>query len=346
MNEITPELHSTILSCTKERDAEFLCYSGPIEDTEVNKFIAFALNQRKDNQRNISLMLTTYGGEANPAYRLARFLQSWYEHIRLYIVGPCKSAGTLVTLCADELVFGPFGEIGPLDIQIAKKDDLFMAMGSGLDTFQALTIIRNYAQQTFLQYMYGIVENSGGAISTTTAADLAAKLVAGLFQPLMSQLDPQRMGEVQRLIDIAKRYGERLNRKNLKDDTLKRLVEDYPAHTFVIDYSEACQLFKSVEKISRQETSMVLALQQAGACILQPSRGIKLFDVSTLLPEGSENGNETGKRIAQDTREDDPGQQRAGRSAPRRKRGGTKTTRNPRPTNPRPTNGTDGSPKM
>lgn len=296
-------LSAAVARCTTERNAEMLSYSGPIHAAEVNRFISFALQRTR--RQNISLILTTYGGDADAAYRLARFLQSFYQHVRLYIVGPCKSAGTLVTLCADELVFGPFGELGPLDMQIAKKDDL-MSMVSGLDTFQALSIIRNYAFDAFEEYMYNIVENSAGAISTQTAGEFSAALVTGLFQPLMSQLDPQRMGEVQRLINIAKAYGERLNRKNLQPDALRRLVEEYPSHTFIIDYPEATSLFKHVEQISAEEMAVVWALQQAGACLTHPSRTILINDVSALLSEGGlESENEATQRSAPNSGEDD-----------------------------------------
>lgn len=316
---------TAVKKCTTDRDAEMLSYSGPIYAAQVNHFISFALKRAR--RQNISLLLTTYGGDADAAYRLARFLQSFYQHVRLYIVGPCKSAGTLVTLCADELVFGPFGELGPLDMQVAKKDDL-MAMASGLDTFQAVSIIRNYAFDAFQDFMYAIIGDSNGTISTHTAGELATQLVTGLFQPLMEQLDPQRMGEVQRLIDIAKAYGERLNRKNLNDDTLKKLVQDYPSHTFIIDYQEAVSLFKKVEKMSAEEFAVVFALQELGACVLNPSHDIKLFDVATLLPEGEENDDEATGGSTQDTREDDQGKPDApdlaagkdGGSGPARKR--------------------------
>lgn len=298
MSSLKPEaLRSAIRNCTTGRDTDMFSYSGPIYPDEVNRFITFALERVR--RKNVGLILTTYGGDADAAYRLARYLQGFYDHVRLYVIGPCKSAGTLVTLCADEMVFGPFGELGPLDMQVAKKDDL-VSMVSGLDTFQALSIIRSYAFEAFEGYMYKIVEDSGGAISTQTAGEFAAQLVAGLFQPLSAQLDPQRMGEVQRLVDIAKAYGERLSRKNLKDGALRKLIEGYPSHTFIIDFLEASTLFKKVEKISADEMAVIWALQRAGACVTHPSRTIVLNDVATLFPEGQESEHEASRRSPED----------------------------------------------
>src|SRR5215208_5835495 len=47
------------------------------------------------------LILTTYGGDAHAAFKIARTLRHFYGHYKVYIFGPCKSAGTLVVLGAD-----------------------------------------------------------------------------------------------------------------------------------------------------------------------------------------------------------------------------------------------------
>jgi hypothetical protein len=85
--------------------------------------------------------------------------------------------------------------------------------------------------------------------TTKTAAEVASKLAVGLYQPIMEQLDPMRIGEMDRAVSIVSAYGERLVRKgkNAKGDALSRLVAGYPSHTFVIDRAEAKDLFKSIQ---------------------------------------------------------------------------------------------------
>lgn len=80
--------------------------------------------------------------------------------------------------------------------------------------------------------------------------------------PLYSQIDPNRIGEMQRAIKIAQEYGVRLAKvgKNLKDGALDKLVVDYPSHSFVIDRKEARELFTSVEPMTTTEAQMVDAL--------------------------------------------------------------------------------------
>ncbi len=69
--------------------------------------------------------------DADVAYRIARCLQHRYERITAVISGQCKSAGTLLAIGAHELAFSDHGELGPLDVQLRKADDMWAAT-SGL----------------------------------------------------------------------------------------------------------------------------------------------------------------------------------------------------------------------
>lgn len=59
-------------------------------------------------------------GDPNAGYRIGRALQHNYDDVTLLVVGPCKSAGTLIAIAANKLVIGDMGELGPLDIQLKK----------------------------------------------------------------------------------------------------------------------------------------------------------------------------------------------------------------------------------
>jgi hypothetical protein len=158
--------------------------------------------------------------------------------------------------------------------------------------------------------MLEILESSGGTISTKMACDVACQLATGLFQPLTAQLDPQRMGEMERMMTIAKAYGERLGKENLKDGALQKLIEEYPSHSFIIDYVEAKGLFKKVSKVVTYELSVVFNLSQQlerGTCVFVPTDDIIVFDVSSLSTEEGEGGeNEAAETSAPDFGPDDP----------------------------------------
>lgn len=154
----------------------------------------------------------------------------------------CKSAGTLITICADELVIGDRGELGPLDVQVMKSSEL-MERSSGLDIIQALQATLDHARQAFTQSLMDV--RSGGRLSTKLAGEFAAKIAVGVAAPLYAQIDPNRLGEMQRAMRIALEYGQRLDRytQNLQPGALGRLIADYPSHSFVIDRKEATELY-------------------------------------------------------------------------------------------------------
>jgi hypothetical protein len=206
-----------------------------------------------------TLFLTTRGGDPHGGYRFARCLRHHYDHVRLVIPSLCKSAGTLVAIAADELAIGDLGELGPLDIQVHKGSEM-MERSSGLDIVQAMQSIRQHTQDA---YRKALIEFRGGArLSTQLAGEFAASIAVGIAAPLYAQIDPIRLGEMQRAMKIARDYGERLDRhtSSLRPRALDRLVADYPSHSFVIDRKEAGEIFKSVESPTQAEKELYSAM--------------------------------------------------------------------------------------
>jgi len=53
-------------------------------------------------------------------------------------------------------------------------------------------------------------------------------VTGSLFDPIYAQIEPGRLGEIDRAVRISVEYGERIA-QNLKPDSLERLVVDYPS---------------------------------------------------------------------------------------------------------------------
>ena len=292
-----------MLKILEQEDRDLLVYSGAISKPNLDRFISILVEAKTRNRQKISLVLSTYGGDAHCAYRLARLIQDLYEFdggFRLVVLGPCKSAGTLIAVGAAELAMSPFGELGPLDVQIAKDDEIAVR-ASGLDTLGALAMLQAEAFKAFEHYMVAIVNRSGNTVSTKTAFDVSGTLVAGLFQPIAAKIDPHRMSEVDRMMKIAKEYGERLGGANLKDDSgesLERLISGYPTHEFIIDDREAREIFKTVRSPSESENAVVELLPDR---ILYPTGKTDVFDVTRILESIVKAGeNETTSETPQD----------------------------------------------
>ena len=281
---VDPNRAKKLLNALEKDDRDLLVYSGAISRPNLDRFISTLIDAKSRSRQKISLVLSTYGGDAHCAYRLARLIQDLYVKggFRLVVLEPCKSAGTLVAVGADELAMSPFGELGPLDVQLAKDDEIAVR-ASGLDTLGALAMLRSEAFKAFEHYMVAIVNRSGNTVSTKTAFDVSGALVAGLFQPIAAKIDPHRMSEVDRMMKIAKEYGERLGGANLRDDSeasLERLISGYPTHEFIIDTREASAIFKTVLAPSESEKAVVELLPEQ---VLYPTGSADVLDVTEIL---------------------------------------------------------------
>lgn len=212
--------------------------------------------QRKNKKGEVTFFLSTLGGDPDWAYRLVVTFRMFYSKINMVIPGLCKSAGTLIALGADTLRFHEFGELGPLDVQMKRKDNLIGA-NSGLDVFQSLQIINSAAKDCFTGFFLEFLLRCGGGISTELVAKTAKDIAIGIYSSIASKIDPLELGEKNRAMNIAKKYGEVLNllskQKNLKQGTLEKFITDYPSHTFAIDKSQADSLFNYVEKMTEDD---------------------------------------------------------------------------------------------
>lgn len=235
--------------------ADIFVYSGILKTPFDEKFRRVV----RDNHRrqNVLLFLTTPGGSADCAYRMARCLQQHYADgcISLHVDWICKSAGTLLAVGSDELVMADRGELGPLDVQLGKPDEV-AEWSSGLTPVQALAFLQAKSFDLFQDHFLKLRFGSSLQITTRTAAEIAANMTIGLFRPIYEQLDPLRLGETQRETMVAYEYGQRLERKNLKSDALDQLLTDYPSHRFVIDRREARQMFERVRPPSEAENEL------------------------------------------------------------------------------------------
>jgi len=195
----------------------------------------YEAHHRSQRGKHCVLVLTTPGGDADAAYIMARYLKRNYQKVTICVFGYCKSAGTLLALGGHELVIGERGELGPLDVQVSTKDEIFPST-SGLEIFASLEVLKAHAFESFERYLLRVLTRSAGQITTKTAAQVATELTVGLLAPMAAQIDPLRLGHEQRALEIAGRYAHLLG---VPPNVVARLTTEYPSHGFVIDLEEA-----------------------------------------------------------------------------------------------------------
>lgn len=232
---------------------------------EINRSLHADLSElikRKKNASKCVVILTTRGGDAHSGYRIGRCLRHNYpDYVKICVPSYCKSAGTLIAICGNEIAIGDLGELGPLDIQVRKPSE-FGEHSSGLDPLQALTVALEHARDAFRRTLLEM--RRGAKLSTKLAGEFASQIAVGVVAPLYAQIDPNRAGELQRAMEIAYAYGDRLDKytENLREGALKTLTVEYPSHGFVIDRKEAKQLFHRVSDLTTEEATFTQSIWQ------------------------------------------------------------------------------------
>lgn len=235
------------------RKADVLMYNGAIGRSESDIVIDRCASRKR--RKTVFLILTTSGGNPHAAFRIARCLQHHYERFIAFVPGYCKSAGTLLALGAHELVMSPHAELGPLDIQVSRADEVG-ERSSVLTPTDALRVLQSQAVGAAVSAFRDMRFNGG--LPTKMAVEVSSSLVGKLYSEIFAQIDPMRLGELERATRIAAEYGKRLitTGKNATEDAMLSLVSGYPSHAFVIDIAEARNLFKKVTEPSADEVRL------------------------------------------------------------------------------------------
>lgn len=254
-NDTLKEIDEIIRRVGKARDCDIIAYFGDIDRAGANKVLK--LVKARNCKKNVILMLATFGGDANGAYRIARAVQYKYKTAKrikekgdprfsLFVPTYCKSAGTILALGADEIIMAPEAELGPIDVQMRKQDEIGEST-SGLTPRQAIQNLRKQSEGLFQSFFRKLRFDSDLGFSTKMASEIASNLTIGLMNPIFGQIDPMRLAEVERMLEISVQYGRRLAVTNLRgEEALARLVDSYPSHGFVIDFEEAKEIFRTV----------------------------------------------------------------------------------------------------
>ena len=73
---------------------------------------------RKDSSDKLSFFIETPGGSGEAAEEIAKLIRTKYDYVEFIVVGECKSAGTILATCGDEIYLNDTGSLGPIDAQI------------------------------------------------------------------------------------------------------------------------------------------------------------------------------------------------------------------------------------
>jgi hypothetical protein len=192
----------------------------------------------------VALVIDSPGGYADVAYRIARTFCRHSDGFTAVIPRWAKSAATLLTLGAEDVIFGHDAEIGPLDVQVYDQER--EERGSALDEIQALEQLHQVALEQLNQNLTMM------RLITRRRYDVvmphASKLTSDMMAPLLDKIDTVHYAKQSRLLAVAEDYAVRLMTPRVPRqrarEIAERLVKRYPEHGFVIDRKEAGEILK------------------------------------------------------------------------------------------------------
>lgn len=245
-----------------QEKADIYLFNGYIQEDSFYEVVKAVSPDR--TAKNCILMITTYGGSAEAAFKITRWLQRSYQSLVVYPTSICASAGTLIAIGASKLIMSPVSQLGPLDVQLLKPNELGVRK-SGMVSKSTLSTLEKSAFQFWQYFTLEIKDRSFGNIAFETCAEIGATICSSVFAEIYKQIDPEVLGENERDLLVAFEYGRRLAKwsENITETEIERLVQGYVSHKFVIDYEEASELFERVVKPNVELSNLTIELGKA-----------------------------------------------------------------------------------
>jgi hypothetical protein len=206
-------------------------------------------NHEDPNHNNeIDFIINSGGGDADAAYKIITILKGRFKKVNVIVPLWAKSAATLISLGADEIIIDEMGEFGPLDPQIPKEkeDSPDFDFETSLIDESALQLIEEKAQVQFLNMFINIHEHKRIRIDRKEISRQIFHYISEFYTPLLSQIDPYKMGQKNRITRIASEYAAKiLSRTKTTSVNSRRLIyylaNECPVHGFVVDYEQIKQ---------------------------------------------------------------------------------------------------------
>ena len=208
-------------------------FNLPLFRREIRRFI-----ETGKGINEIDFILNSPGGDADAAYKIIRILKRRFRKVNVIVPLWAKSAATLLSLGADEIIMDEMAEFGPLDPQIPKQkeDSPDFDFETSLIDESALQLIEEKAQLQYLNMFTNIHEFKKIRIDRKEISRQIFHYLSEFYAPLLSQIDPYKMGQKNRVAKIASAYALKIipNAQRL----IYYLANDCPDHGFVVDYEQ------------------------------------------------------------------------------------------------------------
>ena len=221
---------------------------------------------RLSGRKEIAVLLNSLGGNVEAAYWVVKALRRHVDSVNVLVPDRAKSAGTLICLGADAIFLGPYGELGPLDVQKHDTKEGSSRRVSPLQTFRALEHLRRHSIETMNAIVMELIDKTSWGVQDAIShtPPMLSAMLTPVFGPMYQQVNPDKFGEELRDLQIGEEYARRVMRQWGYSDRSERFIEsiahkltwDYPSHGFIIDLEEAESLELKVKELDEQSEEL------------------------------------------------------------------------------------------
>lgn len=199
----------------------------------------------------LDLIIESPGGSGETAEEIVRVIRDRYDSLAVIVPGTAKSAATMITMAADEILMGPISSLGPIDAQIFRQDKRFSAHAllEGMDKIKDEVETSGRLNAAYIPILKSISpgEIQSAENSLSFAKDLVTKWLAeykfrawtthsSTGKPVTDQDRRIRAEEIaEQLCDHSrwKTHGRSLRIKDL--ESLRLIIENYESNAELFD---------------------------------------------------------------------------------------------------------------
>ena len=189
-------------------------------------------------QSTIDLVLFTNGGDTEAPWRLVSILREFCDTLAVLIPHRALSAGTVLSLGADEIIMTPLSALGPID---PSRTHPLLPRREGAKEAEPISV------QDMRHAMQFIKEAAD--FGDQTGAPYTPDALAKIFIALFDKIHPLAIGAIEQSYALAKLVGKRClgthmsgSDKDEIDRIVDALCDDYKSHAYQISRSEAREI--------------------------------------------------------------------------------------------------------
>lgn len=208
----------------------------------------------------VAFVIDSPGGLASAAYGIATLLRRHCGGFIAVVPSYAMSAATLLALGGQDIYMGLDAQLGPLDAQLPDPEREEVA--SALNEVSALERLHSVALDQFDQTMVLLMARTRKKVETLLP--LALNFAAQMMTPLLDKIDTVHYTQQSRRLKEAEDYAVRLLQprydSSRAEQIARRLVNEYPDHSFIINRDEVGE-FLDLPDIPTAQADALLAVE-------------------------------------------------------------------------------------